>query len=111
MRPLYASVLVLTAGRCRYAEFIDHNTEGTEGKMSTTDFSDLLNGANYMAVQPLLNLCCAKLASVMQGKTVEEIRTMFGIVNDFTPEEEQKIREENKEWLQYAGEPDANTTA
>jgi len=30
------------------------------------------------------------------GKSPEEIRQQFGIVNDFTPEEEAQIREENK---------------
>ena len=30
------------------------------------------------------------------GKSAEEIRQQFGIVNDFTPEEEAQIREENK---------------
>jgi S-phase kinase-associated protein 1 len=35
---------------------------------------------------------------MIKGKTPEEIRESFGIQNDFTPEEEAQIREENK-WL------------
>jgi len=32
----------------------------------------------------------------MKGKTTEQIRKDFNIVNDFTPEEEEKVREETK---------------
>lgn len=32
----------------------------------------------------------------LQGKTAEEIRKLFNIKNDFTPEEEEQIRQENK---------------
>ena len=51
---------------------------------------------NYMDIKPLLELASAKVASIIKGKTTEEIRKTFGIVNDFTPEEEQQIIEENK---------------
>ena len=34
---------------------------------------------------------CAKIASMIKGKNPEEIRDTFGIVNDFTPEEEMKV--------------------
>lgn len=37
----------------------------------------------------------------VQGKTAEEIRKTFNIVNDFTPEEEAQVREENK-WCEDA---------
>jgi S-phase kinase-associated protein 1 len=36
------------------------------------------------------------VASLIKGKTPEEIRRTFGIVNDFTPEEEAQVRDENK---------------
>jgi S-phase kinase-associated protein 1 len=36
---------------------------------------------------------------MIKGKTVEEIRKTFNIVNDFTPEEESQIKKEN-EWAE-----------
>ena len=62
---------------------------------------ELILAANYMDIKPLLELCCAKVASMIRGKTVEQIRQEFNIVNDFTPEEEARIREENK-WCEDA---------
>ena len=55
-----------------------------------------LQAANYMDIKSLLDLTCAKVASMIKGKTPEDIRKTFNIVNDFTPEEEAKVREENK---------------
>ena len=57
---------------------------------------ELILGANYMDIKPLLELALAKVASIIKGKTTEEIRKTFNITNDFTPEEEQQIIEENK---------------
>ena len=57
--------------------------------------------ANYMDIKPLLDLACAKVASMIKGKTPEEIRKRFNIKNDFTPEEEEAVRAENK----WAEEP------
>ena len=57
---------------------------------------ELILGANYMDIKPLLELASAKVASIIKGKTTEEIRKTFNIENDFTPEEEQQILEENK---------------
>ena len=47
--------------------------------------------ANYMDIKPLLDLTCAKVASMIKGRTPEEIRKVFNIVNDFTPEEEAQV--------------------
>ena len=60
------------------------------------NFFELILAANYMDIKHLLDLTCAKVASMIKGKTPEEIRKTFNIVNDFTPEEEAQVREENK---------------
>lgn len=43
-----------------------------------------------------MDLTCAKVASLIKNKTPEQIREQFNIENDFTPEEEARVREENK---------------
>lgn len=45
--------------------------------------------SNYLEIKPLLELACAKAASLIKNKSIEEIRKFFKIENDFTPEEEQ----------------------
>lgn len=57
---------------------------------------ELILAANFMDIKPLLDLTCATVASLIKGKNPEEIRQTFNIVNDFTPEEETQVREENK---------------
>ena len=75
-----------------YANFVDIEQEV---------LFELILAANYMDVKPLLDLTCATVASMIKGKTPEEIRQQFNIVNDFTPEEEQQVREENR-WCEEA---------
>lgn len=64
--------------------------------MDKDTFYNLTLAANYMDIKPLLDLCCAKIASLIKGKTPEEIRVNLDITNDFTPEEEAQVRAENK---------------
>ena len=75
-----------------YAEFVDVDQEL---------LFELILAANYMDIKSLLDLTCATVASMIKGKTPEEIRKTFNIVNDFTPEEEAQVREENK-WCEEA---------
>lgn len=75
-----------------YATFVDVEQE---------TLFELILAANYMDIKPLLDLTCATVASMIKGKTPEEIRKTFNIVNDFTPEEEAQVREENK-WCEEA---------
>ncbi|MCQ2820422.1 MAG: hypothetical protein MJ252_24420 [archaeon] len=57
---------------------------------------EIILAANYMDIKPLLELASSKVASIIKGKSPEEIRKTFNIQNDFTPEEETQIREENQ---------------
>lgn len=57
---------------------------------------EIIFAANYMDIKPLLELASSKIASIIKGKSPEEIRKIFNIQNDFTPEEEAQIREENQ---------------
>lgn len=57
---------------------------------------EIILAANYMDIKPLMELASSKVASIIKGKSPEEIRKTFNIQNDFTPEEEQQIREENQ---------------
>jgi len=68
---------------------------------------DIILAANYLDIKGLLDLTCLTVANMMKGKTPEEIRKKFNIVNDYTPEEEEEVRRENAwafEW-QIQDEP------
>ena len=64
----------------------------------------LILAANYLDIKSLLDLTCAKVAAMIKGKTPEEVRTQFNIVNDFTPEEEASARHANP-WIREANHP------
>ena len=57
---------------------------------------EVITAANYMDIPSLMELSCAAVAALIKGKEVEEMREIFGIENDFTPEEEALIIAENK---------------
>jgi len=60
---------------------------------------EIILAANYMDIKDLLDLSCAKVASLIKGKTPAEIRKTFNITEDFTPAEEIKVRVDNP-WLE-----------
>lgn len=85
LKPLPTSNLA-TVVQEYYANFVDRDQE--------TIFR-LIIAANKLNIMPLLDLTCAAIACMIKGKSPTEIRAVFNIVNDFTPEEEAAVREEN----------------
>ena len=57
---------------------------------------ELIMAANFLDIKSLLELACAKVSSIIKGMTIPEIRKYFNIENDFTPEEEAQIMDENR---------------
>ncbi|KAL4302378.1 hypothetical protein GQ457_10G024010 [Hibiscus cannabinus] len=57
---------------------------------------DLILAAEYLKIQSLLDLTSLTVADKIKGKTPEEIRKVFNIREEFTPEEEEMVRRENQ---------------
>jgi len=55
-----------------------------------------VQAANYLNINNILDLACQAVANMIKGKSPEEIRHTFNIMNDFTPEEEEDVRRENQ---------------
>ena len=73
------------------ADFVD--------KLKIEELVDMISAAHYMKINPLLDLCCAKMVSLCKGKSEEEIFDIFGIPKDcFKPEDKKKILENNR-WI------------
>lgn len=60
---------------------------------------EIIMTANYLDIRPLLEVGSRTVANMIKNKSPEEIRKTFNIANDFTPEEEARIRREH-EWAQ-----------
>ena len=69
-----------------YADFIDFSDKN--------DLFDIVIAANYLDIASLVGLGCAKIASKVKDRPIQEAREFFDIENDFTPEEEEQIEKE-----------------
>ncbi|CAN6273157.1 unnamed protein product [Urochloa humidicola] len=56
---------------------------------------DLIEAANFLGIDGLMDLACKAVADQMKGKTIDEIRKKFNIVSDYTEEELGEVRREN----------------
>ncbi len=68
-------------------------------KIPLEDLTNLTVAANYMGINCLLDLCCAKVATLCKDKNEEDIFKMFKITETFSEEEKNKIKSENK-WIE-----------
>lgn len=93
------------AGNSQEKHAVEDNLKNWDAefvKVNQVTLFELILAANYLDIKSLLDLTSKAIAAMMVGKTPEEIRKMFNIANDFTKEEEEELREENKwafEWL------------
>ena len=107
------TILMMIIDYCRY---IHHNTPPEiEKPLRSNDLMGVVNewyakfveleqevlfelilAANFMDIKSLLELTTAKVASLIKGKTIPETRKFFNIENDFTPDEEAQIMDENR---------------
>ncbi|KAF8996318.1 ubiquitin-protein ligase [Cyathus striatus] len=60
---------------------------------------DVINAAYHLDIKLLLDASCLTVANRIRGMSTEQIREVFNVVNDFTPEEEEQLRKEN-EWAE-----------
>jgi len=94
-------ILEMVLGWCK--KHVDETVTGDELNKYEVDFLDLdqevlyglLMAANFLNVKGLLDRVLQRVADMIKGKQPEEIRRIFNIKNDFTPEEEEEIRQEN----------------
>ena len=68
-------------------------------KIPLEDLTNLTVAANYMGINSLLDLCCAKVATMCKDKNEDEILKTFKITEKFSEEEKNKIKSENK-WIE-----------
>ena len=68
--------------------FIEHCTQ--------TEVFELSDAANFMGIDSLSDLVHAKISTYIMGKTPQDIRSLFGINNDFAEENSEYIKLENK---------------
>jgi S-phase kinase-associated protein 1 len=66
-----------------YAEFV---------RVPKEQLFELVAAANYMDIKPLLDLTCLAVSILIKGKSVGELREMFNLSADLSPEEEAEAR-------------------
>ncbi|WCJ37079.1 SKP1-like 12 [Euphorbia peplus] len=64
-------------------------------KLEDSDLKEILLAVNYLDIKSFLDVLCQAIADRIKDWSVERVREFFGIANDFTPEEELKIRQDH----------------
>ena len=57
-------------------------------KLTIKEVQDLLEAAEYLICQPLIELCSAKIAAAIRGKSPEKIKEILGIKEEETSADE-----------------------
>ena len=66
----------------------------------------LIHAANFMNMPDLLLTACKTVANIIKERTVQEIRDYFHIENDFTPEQEEHVKQSKLiDWFNNTEKP------
>ena len=65
--------------------------------LSSENIFEIMLAANFMDIKPLLELTCAKIASVIKGKSPKEIQDLLNIESDCIDDEENSANETGDE--------------
>lgn len=96
-RPLKSRIEDVVSEWDRRFLFTDLVKDGNEAQHEL--LVDCVMAAKYLNVRDLLELTCATLASMIRGKTPEQVRELFGIEQGFSAEEADKLREDHR-WVE-----------
>lgn len=86
--------------KCNMYDIVDKFDSSFINSLSQTQLFQLLLASNYMNIKSLLQLCSAKIATLLYGKSTQQITHTFGINNSYTQLEENDIRKMYKELLE-----------
>ncbi|KAL7148161.1 hypothetical protein ABFS83_06G159700 [Erythranthe nasuta] len=98
----------------KHAALLDPSSETEKDELDAEFFSDkdfnsllaIVNAANYLNVTELQDASTKQIANFIRNKGVPAVRKLFGVENDYTPEEEEALRREHQ-WAHEDGvEPD-----
>jgi S-phase kinase-associated protein 1 len=67
-------------------------------KLPQEQLFDVVNACNFLNIEGLLDPGAETIASMIRNKSPEELRRVFDVPNDFSPEEIDRIRRDN-EWI------------
>ena len=68
-------------------------------KLTRSQLFEMLQNSSYLQVPLLTEMLAKTIANQLKGKSIEDIRSEFGISCDYTPEEEQAIKEDTERFL------------
>lgn len=66
------------------------------GAAGIEELFGLMDAANYLDAQQLLDLTCDRISGQLENKSEQEMRDLLQVVDDFTPEEREQIKRETK---------------
>ncbi|XP_059281379.1 SKP1-like protein 11 [Lycium ferocissimum] len=64
-------------------------------KGSFDEVYEVVLAANYLDIKSMMDLLCQSIADRIKNKSVNAVRKIFNVDNDYTPEEEEEVKKEH----------------